>query len=528
MNHLKGLETIFSDFHKLCSEIYQKSQNIHLVKSDVESFFIKNLIISKENQSQVSKQFFELLSKLSLLKIIRLYQAGLNQNFKTLEVLELSNSLLKQTLSLSDLQSWYSENISSTPSEVICFYLPDDYQANCLNIFESTFRLASSSWVLKGISLLRENFSSVIVRRQKNWSFESVNKTINNYSNLRTALQAAAEIGFIPAAFWYFNDCSQVASEVISNDLINFLTSLQLQFKEKKNFKGKNFRDLKKVIREEAKQKGIDLGFYSKAKQSQIYTSCLTNALYGRISANMPQNNPPLNERKSGLTANQQPVGKTPSLEKKGLYQEIPKNPSSPKQEIPKAPSYGSQAIPVHNSGIQGTPVVESFQNFSPFKQDAQIIASDVKEPSSGNPSFVAKVQSPVKNFEVASDPFSLPINPYDSIEKQPPPLPNISSQVSNKPHTKYENEFSIKIKRGVNSSNVYNLKEVENQHNLGIIVEEPYQQVSNSWKCGYCEMENGYHLPLCEHHIICSCGYINYITNFKCYNCNDDLTKLE
>lgn len=256
LNNFESLETILSEFYEKNRSRTRgdAKQSLQTQVTDYFSEIIKNKSNDAEN--------IEKLSKLSPISIIRLYHSVLNQDKKTMRIIELTPEFLFKALSHTVLKDTYFTSISEIP--IICFTLPDIYQVYCLNIFASHFKVDCHLWVLKGILCVRDGLSITITKNteKKKWILNSKFSKCSKYQdfpNLTSAFAAASVKGFLPISFFYFIDNTEVPSETLSSQTLKYAQLMNPQHRLISKFKSKCFTKdkFKAQVVENIKKLGI-------------------------------------------------------------------------------------------------------------------------------------------------------------------------------------------------------------------------------------------------------------------------------
>ena len=463
-SHLINIESIISECQPSSTSLSTNPESSSNFQSNLEFYFRSSFSPSPP------QKLIDLVQSLSLTNIIRLYQIPQNLSRKIIEIKVLSDSLIKASLSLNDLIQKFYQN-STFPSNALCLVLPGDYELDCLNIFESFFQMGKLLWVLKGILLIRGKISACIIKTANKWVLNIIMIGTFTHTSLQSAVSAAADYGFIPAAFWYYELKGQVAKELINPQKIKAYELARLKNKDasKKRF---SF-DLRKAILQRFES--------GEANVTQVcgYKRNL-DAPFSAVKEAGPEN-------QGILEMNKRLVDKVVEV--------------SIKTQV-------LQGLQGHQGrqGLQGLPGLQGHQGLQGLQGKA--------------PEAVKSFKSNVDD-DLGSSMFPL----YETVEKQQITglttlfgKVDIGKEQAPEPVAdKHIREFSIAIKRNRNS--IATKPPMEEIKEVSVIAEN--YQTSNQFYCQYCSKLNGFECGICEHHVICThCNAICFSNAETCYNC--------
>lgn len=265
MSNFIALEAILADFYSKYKSLEQASPG-----NIVSNYFTQIIHKSKGNASENINK----LSSLCTLSVLRLYKNALNRHYKTLKIIEPPSDFLLKAFSSLDIKKAYFTTSAQEP--IICFYLPEDYQTSCLNVFASKFSAGSTLWTLKGVLCIRDQLVVPLTRFEgKKWVFDS--KLLKNsknfsFSKLGQAILELSHKGFTPISFFYFLDSVDVNLETLEPKILNQMNELRLKSKKVNILKSKKI--LPSAFREQVIKysQSIDLFSMLKDYEKKIFT----------------------------------------------------------------------------------------------------------------------------------------------------------------------------------------------------------------------------------------------------------------
>lgn len=461
-SHLINIESIFSEYHTSLALPSRNPESSSNFLSNLESYIRSSFDPSLSPGTQVPQKLIDLIYSLSLSQTIRLYQIPQNVSQRKIEIKQLSDSLLKAALSLDDLIQKFYQN-SNFPSEILCLMLPEYYELDCLNIFESFIQMGKLLWALKGILLIRGKFSACILKSSNKWVLNIIRFGTFTHSTLQAAISAAADNGFVPAAFWYFECQVNVVKEMINPQKIKAFDLIRLSFKEK-NKKRFNF-DLRQAILKEFQIGKVDVGKVCGYK-SNIDAPFSKDEDTNMVSQNIAEMN-------------------------KRLFDKVEEISNKTKLTPEKLPE-----VNIHECVYQ--PAIDT--GFKTVEDDGL------------GPSMFPLYETVEKQQVIG---LAERVNVID-IHEDSKPDRNSYEQIR---------EFSIAIKRNRNTLN--NRTQMEEIKEASLIAEgyQTYDKIQ--FYCQICTLPNGIEYGLCEHHICCvSCYTINFSNSQLCYNCQTQILR--
>lgn len=158
-----------------------------------------------------NQNFIEFISKLKPRTVIKSYKNLLNSQSRILRIKEVDSEYLRSKLELDDLVKDIKGS-NNKIEEVVCVLMPDKYDPEFLNLFESFFVFCGDRWLLKGILFCRNSNSVCIVLDfdKKEWVFVNYDGNDKRFKSYKAAFGYANSLGFTALAFFYFNSLQTV------------------------------------------------------------------------------------------------------------------------------------------------------------------------------------------------------------------------------------------------------------------------------------------------------------------------------
>ena len=199
----------WNSLNSIFQEYFTTSKQIR--KEIIDYYDPELSLLQFVDNTKYKANIYEFILKLKPRTVIKLFKSLLNTQSRILRITEVDSQYLRSKLELDDLVMDIKRNRNKI-EEVVCVLMPDSYDPEFLNLFESFFVFNNENWLLKGILFCRNGNSVCIVLdfAKKEWVFVNYDGKDKRFRTYKAAFGYAGSLGFTALAFFYFNSLERV------------------------------------------------------------------------------------------------------------------------------------------------------------------------------------------------------------------------------------------------------------------------------------------------------------------------------